>query len=889
MLGEVAFYVGSLLLAVTVWSTTLQAAKRRDVHRLDVAAFLVVFTLGRLAPQGPSWGGVARAVLAAALPYVALRLVRHFRPVPMALSVLAVVVPVVLLFVLVLRPPDQGLRSPYVLAYAGLGLLPSAVALASEARRAVGVKARRLVFAAAGMAVFALLFAGSASTSALAFTAEQRRDLVPFSRALDTVALACFFLAFAPPRSLTGRWRRGEQATYLGTVNEREPEERGWLAAEDLVSGVGRCLGSAVTVVARRRADSDDFVIGAASDASLVGIRFMPGDGVAGRTARENLAILASVGDCEPELARRLAAYGESVLAAPLVAQGQSWGVVLAVHRRGALFPEDDLSMLAQLGRNAAIALDHAALIRDRRDQARQAADRRFRELESRVGVMVDSIRDYAMLVLDADGVVAAWHMGAEQVFGYTRQQITRHSGATLFDVPPDTFASWLYEARERGLAVREGVCKRFDGDSFLGETTIRPLAPEPGMPPGFVVVTHDVTERRTLEERLRQGQKMQAIGQLAGGVAHDFNNLLTAILGYADWLEQDMVGEARLDQIREIQRAAERAADLTRQLLAFSRREMIRPAIIDLTRLIQELLPMLRRLIEHPVEIVDATGPATSPILGDRSQVEQIILNLVLNARDAMPNGGRVTVRTTDITFDGDSREAGLHGPHVLLEVSDTGVGMDAETRRRAFEPFFTTKDVGQGTGLGLATVYGIVQQMNGLIEIDSEPNRGSAFRVYLPHAGERALSQPDESASLVWGHEQVLLVEDDDALRTYLVHVLECHGYRVIAAEGPEAALALTESLQEPLQLVISDVVMPGMSGPELVAELHQSRPGLAALFISGHDDIHAGRVHTQETLSRLLQKPFSSTDLLTMVRQVLGTPGGRPPAGSPPSDSR
>jgi PAS domain S-box-containing protein len=807
----------------------------------------------------------------------------------MVVSVVSAAAPLVVLGWLAVVPPTApGERPTIGVWYTGLALLPIAIAFALEARRSIGVKARRLVFAAGGSACFALIFLFVAVLGTLQVSPQVRYDLVPLETGLDTVALACFFLAFAPPRSLTGRWRRGEQAVYLGTVNEREPEERGWLAAEDLVSGVGRCIGSAVTVVARRRAAADDFVIGAASDPSLLGMRFMPGDGVAGRTARENMAVLASLAECEPELARRLTPYGESVLAAPLVAQGQSWGVVLAVHRRGALFPEDDLSMLAQLGRNAAISLDHAALIRERREQARQVADRRLRELESRVGVMVDSIRDYAMLVLDADGVVAAWHMGAEHVFGYTRQQITRHTAATLFDVPLDTFASWLHEAREHGLALREGVCRRFDGHSFLGETTIRPLAPEPGMPPGFVVVTHDVTERRTLEERLRQGQKMQAIGQLAGGVAHDFNNLLTAILGYADWLEQDMAGDARLDQIREIQRAAERAADLTRQLLAFSRREMIRPAIIDLTRLIQELLPMLRRLIEHPVEIVEATAPATSAILGDRSQVEQIILNLVLNARDAMPNGGRVTVRTTDVTFDGDSREAGLHGPHVLLEVSDTGVGMDAETRRRAFEPFFTTKGVGQGTGLGLATVYGIVQQMNGLIEIDSEPNRGCAFRVYLPHA-DRVVSPLDESTSLVWGHEQVLLVEDDDALRTYLAHVLECHGYRVIAAEGPEAALALTESLQEPLQLVISDVVMPGMSGPDLVAELHQSRPDLAALFISGHDDIHAGRVHTKETLSRLLQKPFSSTDLLIMVRQVLGTPGGDPPAGRPPTDSR
>jgi two-component system cell cycle sensor histidine kinase/response regulator CckA len=286
----------------------------------------------------------------------------------------------------------------------------------------------------------------------------------------------------------------------------------------------------------------------------------------------------------------------------------------------------------------------------------------------------------------------------------------------------------------------------------------------------------------------------------------------------------------------------------------------------------------MLRRLIGETIEMVDATSRDLPAVIGDRSQFEQIIMNLALNARDAMPRGGTLTIRTSDVWLAGDTTTIGgtdlVPGPHVLLEVADTGVGMDAETRRRVFEPFFTTKEVGRGTGLGLSTVYGIVQQMGGGIALDSEPQQGARFRLYFPQASQvvSAAAMPSAAVPSERGTETVLLVEDEDAVRKYLTHVLQSHGYQVIAAADASAALALTQSFGGRIDLVISDVVMPGSTGPELVRLLGQARPGLSALFISGHADSALARHAHAISADQLLLKPFSSTELLTKIRRIL-----------------
>jgi signal transduction histidine kinase len=277
--------------------------------------------------------------------------------------------------------------------------------------------------------------------------------------------------------------------------------------------------------------------------------------------------------------------------------------------------------------------------------------------------------------------------------------------------------------------------------------TTIRPLVHDvPGLS-GFVAVAQDVTNRRVLEERLRQGQKLEAIGRLAGGIAHDFNNLLAVILGHADWIERELAGKGPVAEVTGIQEAAERAADLTRRLPAFSRRSAIQPADLNLTLLVTDMLPMLRRLIGGDIEIIDETSPTLPTVTGDRSQLQQVLMNLAVNARDAMPDGGTLTVRTAEIWLESDGAVQ-TAGRHVLLEVKDTGIGMDAATRRLAYEPFYTTKDVGQGTGLGLSTVYGIVQQLGGRIQLESEPGRGTSIRLYFPETPVAA--QPVAPTSL-------------------------------------------------------------------------------------------------------------------------------------------
>ncbi len=689
-----------------------------------------------------------------------------------------------------------------------------------------------------------------------------------FGRTLQGLAMICYYLAFATPRPLLSRWRRAERADYLARTSEREPEERGRLADRDLFRTAVRGIGGGGTFVALRPTGDDGvLVVRQTSEPALAGERLVPGAGLIGRTLTGGTPLLGPLSDCEETVASRLTPLGGVVLVAPIATGVHAWGVVVVMHRRGALFPEDDLALLAQLATSAATALDHAQLVVARREQIRASSDRRIREVESRVDLMLASIKDYAMLVLDDDGTVRASHTGAQQVFGYQPDEIQRRSGGSLFEMSRDEFLLWLAEARARGVAEREGPCHRADGREFIGQTTIRPLVVEAGAPRGFVVVTRDVTDHRNFEDRLRQGQKMQAIGQLAGGVAHDFNNLLTAILGYADWLERDLVGDGRVAQVVEIQRAAERGAELTRQLLAFSRRQVVQPAHIDLAGLVDELLPMLRRLIDGAVQIRSEIADDLPPLYGDRNQVEQVVLNLVLNARDAMPEGGRVTVRAVAV---GHGRD-GLSGPHIRFEVTDTGIGMDAETRQRAFEPFFTTKDVGKGTGLGLSIVYGIAQQMGGVLEIDSEVRRGTTVRLCLPSVAA-VLVPVSASASPAGESGTVLLVEDDAGLRRYLRQVLETQGYRVLAAESAEAAISATGAFDGDIDLVISDVAMPRRSGPELVAELVQTRPGLPALYISGYSERTPASATAATGPQAWLEKPFSSDALISRVRQIL-----------------
>ena len=387
-----------------------------------------------------------------------------------------------------------------------------------------------------------------------------------------------------------------------------------------------------------------------------------------------------------------------------------------------------------------------------------------------------------------------------------------------------------------------------------------------------------DITERKALEMQLLQAQKMEAVGLLAGGVAHDFNNVLTAIGGYAELVREDLPGEdARRHDVEEILRATERAATLTRQLLAFSRRQVLAPRVLDLNGVVAGVDNMLRRLIGADVELRTALAPELGAVRADPGQLEQVIMNLVVNARDAMPRGGKLTLETANAELDESyalEHPAVVAGPYVMLAVSDSGVGMDAATQARVFEPFFTTKEKGKGTGLGLATVYGIVKQSGGNIWLYSEPGRGTTFKIYLPRVDQppEQLAAAPAPRAAPRGSETVLLVEDDEAVRALARKMLAAHGYTVLAAASGAEALKLAADHTGPIHLLVTDVVLPGMSGRELATRFQSVRPGLKVLYTSGYTDdavVHHGVL---DPGIAFLQKPFTSGTLARKVRETL-----------------
>jgi PAS domain S-box-containing protein len=866
-----AYYFAYLLLLITAISSTRAAWRYRDARHLDILIFLVSHAIVPVAQRF--------AIFSTALylfqPYLLLRLAEHFRDVPALVRhgvVVAGIAGVAAATMFEKGPVFDTIRHAYIAAV----YFYAAITFSQEARRKSGVTAKRLMFAAVGAGLFAAMFV--VISTGRWWPATGRTGYF-FSSGLLSSALTCFFLAFSTPRRLRNNWQRAEQAKYLTRVAAVDPVERARRAGDDLTFAGTSSVGNAVTLVALRDGPlATDLTVQSASDPALVGLHVQPANGVFGRVSRTLTPVADVIDACEPEVAGHVRPYGARVLAAPIATNANTWGVVLVVQRRGSLFPDDDLKLLAQLGRYAAMALDHGHLVAEVRERERRAADRRLREAESRMSLMLDSIKDYAMFVLDEHGRVVTWQLGAQHVFGYTSGEISDQPAAPLFNMTETDFAALLERARDGGSYERDGVCRRRDGSRFIGTTVIRPLADDVDDLRGFVAVTRDVTERRDLEARLRQSQKMEAIGQLAGGIAHDFNNLLTAILGYADWLAHDLADdENHRPQILEIQKAAERAAGLTRQLVAFSRPQMLQPSIINLSRLVSDLVPMLVRVIGEHIDITADVAPKLSPILGDRSQLEQIVVNLAVNARDAMAGGGQLKMRTANIWLDDLAQTSdGPGGAGVLLEVADTGIGMDAATQARIFEPFFTTKEHGRGTGLGLATVYGIVKQMRGTIRVTSAPNQGTTFRLYFPETQVRPEAElgpvPADAAR---GCETLLLVEDDDSVRTYLTRLLESQGYCVLPAEHQVDALHVVQATTEPIHLVITDVLMPGGTGPELVRALDQIRPGMPALYISGYTDDALVSPGPFVQDSHFLQKPFTAADLMSRIRQILTRP--------------
>jgi len=524
-------------------------------------------------------------------------------------------------------------------------------------------------------------------------------------------------------------------------------------------------------------------------------------------------------------------------------------------------------------------AIRHALALSAEERQRRQA-EAAVRRSEERFRALVEHSSD-ALILLDGAGRVTYVSASSQRHLGWTAADML---GRSIFDFlhadDRELAGARIADAVQRpGATITQELrFQHADGTWHHMECVGVNRLNEPSV--GAIVINaRDVTERRRLEDQLRQAQKMEAVGRLAGGVAHDFNNLLTAILGYCNLMLDEIPAEDPLRQdLEEIRQAGDRAAALTRQLLAFSRRQMLQPQIIDLNTLVRQMEKMLRRLIGEDIELVTPLGPDLKQVKVDPASIEQVLVNLAVNARDAMPLGGRLTIETAMVDLDDAYAERHvtvIPGCYVMLAVSDTGQGMDAATRARIFEPFFTTKEQGKGIGLGLATVYGIVKQSGGYIWVYSEPGHGTVFKVYLPPSDVAASAvRPVEPASESEKHrgwETVLLVEDEDAVRALAREVLRRQGYVVLEARHGLDALRVAERHQDPIHLLVTDVVMPHMSGRDLARRLADARPNMKLLFISGYTD-HAV-VHRDLTPgSAFLQKPFTPENFAQKVRSVL-----------------
>jgi PAS domain S-box-containing protein len=514
----------------------------------------------------------------------------------------------------------------------------------------------------------------------------------------------------------------------------------------------------------------------------------------------------------------------------------------------------------------------------------RKQVEQALRESEERLRLITETITEVFWIATPDISRMLFVSPGYERVW--------RRSRTSLYDNPRSFLDSVHSDDRERVAAV---LSAQLAGEPFEHEYRILqpggsvrwiwdrgfPVRDDAGHLTCYVGVAQDITRRKQLEDQLRQAQKMEAIGQLAGGIAHDFNNLLTIISGYGELVfEQLPEGDPSSARMASILKAAQTATSLTRQLLAFSRQQILSPRVLDLNQVVAEMRSMLERLIGEDIEFSTIPAPGLGQVKADPGQIEQILLNLSVNSRDAMPTGGKLIIETANVELDQNYVQQHIpvtRGSYVMLSVSDTGTGMDAETQKRVFEPFFTTKEKGYGTGLGLSTVYGIVKQSGGHIWMYSELGRGTTFKVYLPR-----IDEPENAADLVTrpknlccGTESILFVEDNESIRELGCEVLEARGYHVLKAENGLEALRVAQQHSGTLHLLLTDLVMPGISGRVLAEKMTELRPDIKVLYLSGYTDDTIMRHGELDPNMRFLQKPFTPYALARKVREVLDTP--------------
>ena len=509
----------------------------------------------------------------------------------------------------------------------------------------------------------------------------------------------------------------------------------------------------------------------------------------------------------------------------------------------------------------------------------RRRAEEALRQSEARHRGLVENAV-FGIYRSTGEGRFESVNPALVEMLGYDSEaELLAVEMATDVYVDPEDRSRLVEQAwqAERVAGPDEVEWKRKDGSRITVRLDGRPVRNEAGELKAFEMFVEDVTAQRALEQQLRQAQKMEAVGRLAGGVAHDFNNILTVILGESLMALQDLPGDHPLrDPLQEIHQAGERAEGLTRQLLAFSRKQIVEPVVFDVNELVMGVDKMLRRLIGEDIEVVTRTASDPVVITADRGQIEQVLMNLAVNARDAMPQGGDLVIETDLVTLDedyADSHADVAAGNYALILVSDTGTGMTAEVKARLFEPFFTTKDHEHGSGLGLAVCYGIVKQIGGHISVYSEPGLGTTIKVYLPRAGESA-EAPVETVveTAPRGDETILLVEDEEAVRRMGMRILRAQGYQVLEADDGKQALRVLEGDGDHVRLLLCDVVLPKMGGRVLADRVRELRPDIKVLFVSGYTDDVILRNQLLERHVALLQKPFTPLALASKVREVL-----------------
>jgi PAS domain S-box-containing protein len=502
-------------------------------------------------------------------------------------------------------------------------------------------------------------------------------------------------------------------------------------------------------------------------------------------------------------------------------------------------------------------------------------------EYRGQLASIVDSSDD-AIIGKDLDGRITAWNRGAERIYGYAAEEMIGKNVSLLAPRDrPDEIPKILERIR-RGESVEHFDSVRIakDGRRLDVSISVSPIREAGGRVIGASAIARDITAQKRAEEHLRQAQKMEAIGRLAGGMAHDFNNILGIINACTELLRTRVDSKSDIGQyVTNMRKAVDRGASLTRQLLAFSRKNVVQPQVLDLNERLKDVTKLLRPLMGEDVEIVISPRTEAAIVEADPGQLDQVVLNLAVNARDAMPNGGKFILETSKVKTDeifGQMNKPLSVGNYVMLAVSDTGVGMDPGTVSRIFEPFFTTKEVGKGTGLGLAMVYGIVQQAGGHIWVYSEPRRGTTFKIYLPSAEHKLGTEAkmeEEAPTLRREGFTVLLVEDDELMRQLTRQLLEEQGYQILEAKDGQDALAIASSHSGRIDVLLTDVVMRGVSGPELVSRLNGSRPSMKTVYMSGYTGELIGQNDIATQGIPLLEKPFTRTGLLRILDQALG----------------